>query len=315
MSRQFSKTVAARLGQRGARYMDDRSAGAISGTLGHEGAAAGRALRGRGRRGDGKVHVFGGSVLGFTGLYHRRIRSGDRPNDPARRFRHTRSRRLGGLERQDLHRRRLRRGRGRKGRPGHRLRIRPGPQHLAHSRPHEAGRGSVSVVALDGKLHAIGGRGADGITVATHEVYDPATNTWTERRRSPRRATTQAATAIDGKIYFAGGRFGASTDSHQLARRLRFADQYLDLRPAVPRSQRARRNALQGVFLVLGGEAPGANDHQLPRTRPSTSRPTPGSRSRRCRPAATRPCGGDGREGTCLWAGGSLPGGAGTPTN
>jgi len=35
-------------------------------------------------------------------------------------------------------------------------------------------RGSVGVTVLDGKIHAVGGRGTDKVTVATHEVYDPA---------------------------------------------------------------------------------------------------------------------------------------------
>jgi Kelch motif len=34
------------------------------------------------------------------------------------------------------------------------------------------------MVALDGKVHAIGGRGLDKVTVATHEVYDPASDKW-----------------------------------------------------------------------------------------------------------------------------------------
>ena len=45
--------------------------------------------------------------------------------------------------------------------------------------PMKAGRASVGVAVLEGKLHAIGGRSPDNnVTVATHEVYDPATNTW-----------------------------------------------------------------------------------------------------------------------------------------
>jgi N-acetylneuraminic acid mutarotase len=40
-------------------------------------------------------------------------------------------------------------------------------------------RGSVGLTTLDGKLHAIGGRGKDKVTVATHEVYDPARGKWT----------------------------------------------------------------------------------------------------------------------------------------
>src|SRR5205085_2072641 len=39
--------------------------------------------------------------------------------------------------------------------------------------------GSVGAATVNGKIHTIGGRGLNGVTVATHAVYDPATNTWT----------------------------------------------------------------------------------------------------------------------------------------
>jgi N-acetylneuraminic acid mutarotase len=41
--------------------------------------------------------------------------------------------------------------------------------------PLSSPRGSVGVAEVGGKIHAIGGRGLDKVTVATHEVYDPAT--------------------------------------------------------------------------------------------------------------------------------------------
>ena len=44
--------------------------------------------------------------------------------------------------------------------------------------PLKSPRGSVGVAVLNGKIHAIGGRGIDRVTVATHEVYDPATDRW-----------------------------------------------------------------------------------------------------------------------------------------
>ena len=36
----------------------------------------------------------------------------------------------------------------------------------------------MNVATVDGKIYAIGGRGADGKTVTTNEVYDPAKNSW-----------------------------------------------------------------------------------------------------------------------------------------
>jgi N-acetylneuraminic acid mutarotase len=43
--------------------------------------------------------------------------------------------------------------------------------------PMKAPRAAVGVAVLAGKIHVIGGRGLDAVTVATHEVYDPATGT------------------------------------------------------------------------------------------------------------------------------------------
>src|SRR5438445_9043007 len=52
--------------------------------------------------------------------------------------------------------------------------------------PMKAPRAAVGVAVLDGKIHVIGGRGLDVVTVATHEVYDPATGTWSEAAPLPK---------------------------------------------------------------------------------------------------------------------------------
>ena len=65
--------------------------------------------------------------------------------------------------------------------------------------------GSVSLVALAGKIHAIGGRGPDGVTVGTHEIYDPATGKWTMAAPLPvARDHLAAIVANDGLHVFAG---------------------------------------------------------------------------------------------------------------
>ena len=49
--------------------------------------------------------------------------------------------------------------------------------------PMKSPRGSVGVTVLDGKVHAVGGRGVDNtFTVGTHEVFDPATGQWSRAR-------------------------------------------------------------------------------------------------------------------------------------
>ena len=46
--------------------------------------------------------------------------------------------------------------------------------------PMKAPRAAVGVAVLDGKIHVIGGRGLDGVTVTTHEIYDPQSGKWSE---------------------------------------------------------------------------------------------------------------------------------------
>jgi len=81
-------------------------------------------------------------------------------------------------------------------------------------------RGALAVAVLDGKIHAIGGNAAKGVglevhdhgvaardrSVGTHEVYDPALDTWTrlEPMLTPRNHL--GAAAIAGKIHVVGGR-------------------------------------------------------------------------------------------------------------
>jgi N-acetylneuraminic acid mutarotase len=113
------------------------------------------------------------------------------------------------------------------------------------------------VVALDGVIHAIAGRDPAGNTVTTHEVYDPATNTWKDAAPLPKARDHAAAVAVDGKIYLAGGRFGASTDPTNL---LDIYDPKTNTWTAGP-PMSTKRSGLagtyyKGLFMVLGGEVP-----------------------------------------------------------
>src|SRR6266700_2483909 len=79
--------------------------------------------------------------------------------------------------------------------------------------PLSSPRGSLSLVALGGKIHAIGGRGPDGMTVGTHEIYDPATGAWTKAAPLPvARDHLAAIVAKDGLHVFAG-RTNATVDN------------------------------------------------------------------------------------------------------
>lgn len=119
------------------------------------------------------------------------------------------------------------------------------------------GRGSVGVVALDGKIHAIGGRGADGKTVGTHEVYDPATNKWSNAAPLPTPRDHAAIAVIDGKIHVAGGRTGASTARVGEHHIYDPKSETWTSGPPLPTPRSGLAGVLyKGLFMVLGGEMP-----------------------------------------------------------
>ncbi len=68
------------------------------------------------------------------------------------------------------------------------------------------GANHVAVVALDGKIYALGGFIEQNRNPDTHAyVYDVATNQWSEIAPLPRPRGAAAALALDGKIHLIGG--------------------------------------------------------------------------------------------------------------
>ena len=123
--------------------------------------------------------------------------------------------------------------------------------------PMKIGRGSVSVVALDGKIHAIGGRDPGGTVLPLHEVYDAATNTWKELAPVPKARDHAAIAVIDGRIHLAGGRFGASTDRTGLHDVFDPKGNTWAAAPPLPTARSGLAGVLyKGLFMVLGGEMP-----------------------------------------------------------
>ena len=68
--------------------------------------------------------------------------------------------------------------------------------------------GSVSSVAVDGKITSFGGRPGDPTPTNFHEVYDPTTNQWTAKAPMPLARDHMGIAVIDGKIHIVGGRTG-----------------------------------------------------------------------------------------------------------
>jgi N-acetylneuraminic acid mutarotase len=123
--------------------------------------------------------------------------------------------------------------------------------------PLKVGLGSVGVVALNGKVYAVGGRTPAGDTVATNQVYDPATNAWTALAPLPKARDHMAVVAAEGKIHAIGGRFtnsGDRTDMHDIY------DPVTNTWTSGPPLPTARSGLAyayyKGMAIVLGGEFP-----------------------------------------------------------
>ncbi len=81
-------------------------------------------------------------------------------------------------------------------------------------------RGAGALAVLHGRLHWIGGNAEEGDhlhdlahgevaedgSVATHEVYDPVTNSWSRLAPMPTSRNHHGATMLDGRLHVIGGR-------------------------------------------------------------------------------------------------------------
>jgi len=82
-------------------------------------------------------------------------------------------------------------------------------------------RGSANAAVVNGKIHVIGGatlppgikddwiHPARNIAIGTHEVFDPATNTWSKRADMPTPRNHAAVGVVGDRIYVIGGRAGS----------------------------------------------------------------------------------------------------------
>jgi N-acetylneuraminic acid mutarotase len=68
-------------------------------------------------------------------------------------------------------------------------------------------RDHLGVVAIDGRLLALGGRvdGDPAFNLDTVEIYDPSTDSWSTGAPMPTARSGVAVTVLDGKAYVMGG--------------------------------------------------------------------------------------------------------------
>jgi N-acetylneuraminic acid mutarotase len=116
-------------------------------------------------------------------------------------------------------------------------------------------RGSVGVVSLNGRIHAIGGRTVDRVTSAVHEIYDPATNMWTAGAPLPKARDHFAAAAANGKIHVIGGRFNLPVDNTNMHDIYDPATNSWTQGPPLPTARSGGAAALyKGMIVFAGGE-------------------------------------------------------------
>jgi N-acetylneuraminic acid mutarotase len=83
--------------------------------------------------------------------------------------------------------------------------------------PPSGPQGGGVLTAVDGMIHAIGGRskgdGEGSSVFGDHTVYDPATNAWHMAAPLPTPRDHAAGFVVDGKIHVIGGRLGETEDN------------------------------------------------------------------------------------------------------
>ena len=145
-------------------------------------------------------------------------------------------------------------------------------------------RGALALLAVGGRLYAIGGRDRSA-QIAPVETYDPAAAQWRELAVMPRRAITSPGTST-----------ARSCASPAAARRTRARRSTASIRP--PRRGRCRATlptatsgaaaaVLDGVTIVAGGEP--AAETASGRRRPGQCGAGPGAKCRCSCPATVRP--------------------------
>ncbi|HBY21130.1 MAG TPA: hypothetical protein DEG71_09025 [Clostridiales bacterium] len=71
-------------------------------------------------------------------------------------------------------------------------------------------RHNASIVAVNGKIYAIGGSNASNTYLNTMEEYNPSTDTWTPKANIPQGRDGTAVAVIENKIYLMGGMYSGN---------------------------------------------------------------------------------------------------------
>jgi non-specific serine/threonine protein kinase len=115
-------------------------------------------------------------------------------------------------------------------------------------------RTEVAAAAVGPRIWVLGGYAPDGKTLATAEVYDTASDTWSRGPDLPVAVNHAMAATLDGVLYVAGGNDGRGP-SDQLARL--DGDRWRRLAPLPKGRQAGGLVALDGRLYLVGGVVDG----------------------------------------------------------
>jgi len=141
-------------------------------------------------------------------------------------------------------------------------------------------RTEVAAAAVGRRIWVLGGYTPDGATVATAEVYDTATGSWSRGPDLPVAVNHAMAASLDGVLYVAGGNDGRRP-SDQVARL--DGDRWRRLAPLPRGRQAGGLVALDGRLYLVGGVVEGglASDTQVYDPAADRWSPAPGLPTRR----------------------------------
>jgi len=120
-------------------------------------------------------------------------------------------------------------------------------------------RGCHSANVLDGRIYVIGGSSAapyGGTAILAVEVYEPATDSWTQKGDIPARRGAGFTSVVDGKIYAFGG-YGGLAKVHEYDP---VTDTWIQKADMPTRRCALSTSALDGKIYAIGGH-PGSSPY------------------------------------------------------
>lgn len=117
-------------------------------------------------------------------------------------------------------------------------------------------RDHTATVAVDGKIHVIGGRsGEPAETIGMHAIYDPVTNSWTIAAPMSTPRSSLAATLYKGLILVVGGETATGSLSDNEGYDVK-TGRWVKLAP-LPSARHGIAGAAIGNFAYFAGGAQG----------------------------------------------------------